>query len=338
MSTVRTGFVGCGGHSTSTLYPNFRLIPELELVAVCDIQEHLARRNARLFGATSWYTDFEAMLAAEQLDAIFIVGDPSMHETLGLEAFRRGYHVFTEKPTSLTTEGARRLADAHLASGKVGMCGHMMRHSPSIVLAQRVMASPDFGPINFVESKYFTPGPNECIWGLDSADWSYMLCQAIHPVDLARHLGGEIASVSATRCGPARQVYVAALQFESGAAGLLNLNGSAPNWETRLEATGDAFACVTVENFTHLRYETLAPWPADFGSDLTQISSRNWQVPTRDNSEVRPGYAEEMRYFARAVLEGVPAYPTFEDEYRNYLVCEAILQSAAEGRAVTPGA
>jgi hypothetical protein len=68
MSTVRVRFVDCGGHLTSALYPNFRLIPDLELAA-CDIQEHL-----------------------------------------GLEAFRRGYHVFTEKRTSLTTDGARRLS------------------------------------------------------------------------------------------------------------------------------------------------------------------------------------------------------------------------------------
>jgi predicted dehydrogenase len=337
MDTVRVGFVGCGGHSTTTLYPNFRLIPELDLVAVCDLQEHLARRNARLFGASAWYTDFDTMLASEEIDALFIVGEPSMHEELGAEGFGRGYHVFTEKPTSLTVEGARRLAEAHRASGRVGQCGHMMRHSPSLVLAKRIIESEQFGPLNFLESKYFTPGPNEPIWGLPTAEWSYMLCQAIHPVDLARHVGGEIARVSAVRCGPQRQVYVVAVEFEGGAAGLLNLNGSAPNWETRLEATGDNFACVVVENMTHLRYETTAPWPAEFGSELTQISSRNWQAPTRDNSEVRPGYAEEMRHFARAILEGRPAYPSFEDECRNYLVCEAILRSCSEGRAISPG-
>lgn len=334
MQQVRVGFVGCGGHSTSALYPNFRLIDQLELVAVCDLQEHLARRNARLFGAKAWYTDFDTMLANEELDALFIVGHPSMHEELGVEGFRRGYHVFTEKPTSLTVEGAKRLAEAQRASGKVGQCGHMMRHAPALVLAKKIIESEEFGPLNFLESKYFTPGPNEPIWGIESADWSYMLCQAIHPVDLARHIGGEIVRVAATRCQPHRQVYVAAVEFASGAAGLLNLNGSAPSWETRLEATGDSFTFVSVENMTHVRYETSTPWPADFGSELAQISSRNWQVPTRDNSEMRAGYAEQMRHFARAILEGLPPYPTFEDEVHNFLVCEAILRSCRQGRAV----
>ena len=62
---ARIGFVGCGGHATSVLYPTLHRIPQVELVAVCDLKEELAKRNARFFGALRWYTDVREMLEKE---------------------------------------------------------------------------------------------------------------------------------------------------------------------------------------------------------------------------------------------------------------------------------
>ena len=71
---LRIGFVGCGTHATAAWYPNFFTIPELELRACCDVQPHLAERNARFFGAPHWYTDLAKMLDQEALDAVMVVG------------------------------------------------------------------------------------------------------------------------------------------------------------------------------------------------------------------------------------------------------------------------
>ena len=49
--TARIGFIGAGGHSTESLYPNIPMIPEFELAAVCDLDLDRAQRTARSYGA-----------------------------------------------------------------------------------------------------------------------------------------------------------------------------------------------------------------------------------------------------------------------------------------------
>ena len=75
---IKLGFIGCGGHATTCLFPVIRTIPEVDLVAVCDLQEELAKRNARTFGVPSWYTDLETMCKKEQLQGVIICGPPQM--------------------------------------------------------------------------------------------------------------------------------------------------------------------------------------------------------------------------------------------------------------------
>lgn len=87
---VRIGFVGCGRQASAAWYPNFATIPELELVACCDLQADLAERNARMFGARRWYKDMAEMLRKEPLDAVMVVGPPAMHYACGKQALEDG--------------------------------------------------------------------------------------------------------------------------------------------------------------------------------------------------------------------------------------------------------
>ena len=79
MEKVRIGFIGCGGFSTGAVYPSLHHAP-VDLVAVCDLDEAKAKRNAKWFGADRFYFaihhfdlvrhfmgDFETVYAARDL-------------------------------------------------------------------------------------------------------------------------------------------------------------------------------------------------------------------------------------------------------------------------------
>lgn len=68
VSVARLGFIGCGSFATSRIFPQIPLIPEIDLVGVCDIVREKAERNARNFGARRVYTDLHQMLDHEKLD------------------------------------------------------------------------------------------------------------------------------------------------------------------------------------------------------------------------------------------------------------------------------
>lgn len=135
MSVVRLAVVGAGSQCTNSLMPGIPSIPEIDLVAVCDLKRELAERNARSFGARAVYTDAGEMLRQEAPDAVMVVGPPQMHEEVGLQVLEAGAHLFVEKPAAPTVEGAKRLVDAARRAGKVGQVGHMMRHADPIRIA-----------------------------------------------------------------------------------------------------------------------------------------------------------------------------------------------------------
>ena len=58
---AKLAFIGCGGFATSSIFPNIHLVPQIDLVAVCDLDRTKAERNARNFGARRVYTDMNVI-------------------------------------------------------------------------------------------------------------------------------------------------------------------------------------------------------------------------------------------------------------------------------------
>jgi len=337
MDKVRLGYIGCGGMSTRMHYPSIVKTPQIDLVAVCDMKEDLAKHHQRAYGALRSYTDVQQMLASEDLDAAVVVGPPQMHTELAPMVLEQGLHLFTEKPIAVTLEDGKRLVGLAEKSGKFTQVGHMMRHATPIRIAKELMAKPEFGKPTFIESKYFT-GPSCGAWGLDDARWCYMLVQAIHPIDLARHLGGDIVRLGATACHRENNqgAYAVCVEFADGTAGWINLNGSFPGWNSGVEITGDGGAFIGIDNMARLRY--LAPadkqWLTRDEKNGIGMSPAVWESAQADSGEIRMGYQNQWKHFAESILTNTPPYPSFRDAFKAMLVCRAILDSVERGEMV----
>lgn len=323
MDRVRIGFIGCGGQSTANIYPHIFSIEHTDLIACCDLIEEKAKNNAEKFGAKSWYTDYEKMLDNEDINAVFIVGHPRMHTELGIACLERGYHVFTEKPTATNLKDAKLLAETAERTKRINQVGHMLPHSPASKVAKKVMSSKEFGKTIFLESKYFVPGPRGPMpdWDAPTLDWAYMLVQAVHPVDWARQVMGDIVSLTAKRgLGKNGAVsYIVAVDFANGASGLINMTSSAPFVVAELEAVGDNGTFLHIDNMISIRYQGGA-----------------WKEPqVIDYGRREAGYYHEVEDFAVSIIENRPAYPTFRDEYKALLVCQAIIDSIETGRVIS---
>ncbi len=84
---ARLAFIGCGSFATASIFPNIHNVPQIDLVAVCDLDRAKAERNARDFGAQRVYVDLEKMLDEEDLDGVFVIG-PAPHLGRGQGAGR----------------------------------------------------------------------------------------------------------------------------------------------------------------------------------------------------------------------------------------------------------
>ena len=334
---LRIGFVGCGRQASSSWYPNFATIPELDLTACCDIQADLAERNARYFGARTWYSDLDAMLDGEDLDAVMVVGPPAMHHRCGKRVLEAGLPLMMEKPSASRPDEALELAELAESKGIITQIGHNMRHAPGVQKFKALMQTPEFGKLLFVESRYFMPNP---LWQATydyRAGWEYMIFQATHAVDLARHIGGEISSVYAdSSVGEEGRFSIACVtSYTSGATGTITLTGLTPNWTCKLEAAGDACAHLRLINLHTLHFE---PTTAESGyRPVPGIPGHYWNPATRDNAEIRSGYWGQMQAFAQAVQSGTPGLPTLRDAYHAMQICDAILDSIEKREPIAIG-
>ena len=86
------------------------------------------------------YSDYDAMLADPQVEAVIIAIADQFHVAAALKAIEAGKHVLVEKPLGTTVESCRELRDRAAAAGLVVQVGNNRRFDPGIAFARRFIA------------------------------------------------------------------------------------------------------------------------------------------------------------------------------------------------------
>src|SRR4051812_35845722 len=94
---LRVALVGCGRISAYHVAA-LTAIPDVEIVAVCDLDEKAARETATRYGIRGCYTDAETMFREARPDAVHLLTPPGSHLALAGLAARYGVHMYIEKP------------------------------------------------------------------------------------------------------------------------------------------------------------------------------------------------------------------------------------------------
>ena len=107
---LRVAIVGCGKIADAHA-EQIRRCQGVELVAVCDREELMARQLADRFGAGRALDDLGRLLDEVSPDVVHITTPPQSHFSIARECLEGGCHVYVEKPFTLDA----READALLA-------------------------------------------------------------------------------------------------------------------------------------------------------------------------------------------------------------------------------
>lgn len=312
MDHLRVGFIGCGRHATKMLYPSLHLAG-LDLVAVCDLDESKARRNAGWFGAERVYSDHLRMLEKESLEAVLVCTSPATHAALVTDCIENKLPVFVEKPPALNLEQVKALQSMSQTAGVPVMVGTMKRHALIYRRMQEIMQSSDFGRISAIQAKMAVGWKN-------GNGYALLLDMGIHMLDLLRFLMGEVEELSyyKTDEDDTHISYAIALRFVSGAVGTLFLSDQ-HLWERsneRVEITGQG-QFVVAENLIHL--EHYLP-----GGDILGWEP-GWSIPNDENlSHFIVGYAGELQSFANSIRQGLEPHANLEDACEAYRLIKLI--------------
>jgi myo-inositol 2-dehydrogenase/D-chiro-inositol 1-dehydrogenase len=338
-SQARLAFIGCGGFATASIFPNIPFIPEIDLVATCDLVAEKAERNARNFGARRWYSNADEMLDKEELDGVFCIGPAPQQFELAPKVLERGLPVYVEKPSANTSAEAKVLAELADQHGAWGQCGFMKRFAYVYTVAKDILGREGFGPVRMVSCK-FGQGPYPQIWGIDSYHRAFLIGQCVHIFDLVRYFGGGIAGVTAlfNEAGDNRCAYAINLEYANGAIGQVNLNCyenmvGFRDIQERLEVYG-AGQSVHIEDMRTVRWLGPEDWSAAVPQTGPFDHSYRPSWTGVSNSREQNGYAGETRHFALRCLGRVSHGPDLWDSYHALRLGEAVYDAAHGGGRV----
>jgi predicted dehydrogenase len=152
--TLRVGLVGLGGIARGQHLPGYLLCDNVELAAFCDVDEETLASMGETYGVSRLTTEYEALVAYEDLDIVDVCTYPNTHHPIAMAAIAEGKHVFCEKPLALTYPLAREMFEAADAAGIQTGVGFTHRLTPAAHLAHHLISSGALGEIYQVMAIY----------------------------------------------------------------------------------------------------------------------------------------------------------------------------------------
>jgi len=323
-----------------------RALPQVaELVGVAD---PFADRTQFDLGGTSWFADSKQMLDALRPEAVIIATPNNLHAPLGLLACERGIHFLVEKPVTASLEEAEQLVRAVDRSGVKTLVGHHRRYLAAVKEARRLIGEGVLGPLVAASVVWATRKPDDyfnTLWRREPGGGP-LLINAIHEIDMLRHLCGEVRAVSgaashAVRGFAVEDTAAALFEFESGCLGTLVCSdagfspwtmeqGSLENF--RFAFTGQS-AYRLAGTKGSLELPVLRSWTA------ATPDGAAWDkpiVPTDISVTYRDPFEAQLEHFKRLIRLDEPPVVSVHDGANTLAATLAVAQSGRDGRRVVP--
>ena len=318
------GLVGAGAYAESHLQA-LRSVPGAEPVAIFDPDRTRAELLAERFGIPRICGSLEELVTSPGIDAVDVLTPEDLHLEPVLQAFRAGKHVFVEKPMATDLDACARMLDAHRASGRCFMVGHIVRFETKHARMKEAVASGRLGRIVSVHARrnrrksllerYGRIHP--CL-GNGIHDIDVLLWLIGQPVRRVRGYG------RAATGGRHPDTFWGILEFEGGALGIVESiwllpDGCGVDLDDRLQVVGDR----GIGNID------LLPGPLTFWCDAG---------PDVPDVQYDRALREELGHFCESILSGrAPSVGTPLEAKRAVRVACALIQSSLEGKDVEIG-
>lgn len=172
---------------------------EVDLVAVCDLDERAATRAAAeaegyLGVRPRVVTDLAQLLREDDVRAVDIVTEPASHHRIAVPALLAGRHVLCEKPLSITIRGCQAILDAHAAApaGTVLATEEHFRRGPVNRIARAAVAAGYLGEVFLVQTLW-AGGDDRILltpWRHLREKGAIALDNGVHMADVQAYLAG----------------------------------------------------------------------------------------------------------------------------------------------------
>jgi 1,5-anhydro-D-fructose reductase (1,5-anhydro-D-mannitol-forming) len=262
------------------------------------------------------YSNLEAFLADDEVEAIWIATPQNLHAEQTIAALEHGKHVLCEKTMAVTAAECESMILAAERTGKLLSVGYHMRHHPLHQELQQGWSEGQFGaPIYARAQIYFPYGEAPTTWRAKketSGGWA-INDVGTHGIDLLRWFLGDASAVhgelSNLRFGLETDDHaVVTIRFRNGAVGVADASTAVGAPAPRLELYGSEGYCILDGTL--------------FGGGGTVTQSRAGADADVSEAPMAPLYQNQAEAFSRAVRGEEELIVTAEDGLDNVKIIE----------------
>jgi predicted dehydrogenase len=361
---IGTGFMGRthsnGYNRVANFFPDLAYTPVLK--AVCSRNKEKVQAFADQWGYESVETDWKALIARDDIDAVDICTPNDTHAEISLAAAAAGKMILCEKPLSRNLAEGEKMVEAIESAGVNSTVWYNYRRLPAVSLAKQIIDSGKLGKIyhyraNFLQDWTINadlPQGGEGLWRMDvEAAGSGVTGDLLaHCIDTAMWLNGAITDVSAVTetfvkermhqlTGKVQPVgiddaCIFHCHFENGSLGLFESTRYARGHKAlyTFEINGadasirwDLHDLNRLEYFDHRDESIVRGWRSIHVTDGDHPYMDKWWVPGLGIG-YEHSFVHQVADFLKSLETGEVCSPTFKEALQTQKVCEAVIDSA----------
>ncbi|MBO7358794.1 MAG: Gfo/Idh/MocA family oxidoreductase [Clostridia bacterium] len=350
---LKVAIVGAGGISEVHI-AGYKALDNVELYALCDINEERLKEKGARHGVSRLFTDEAEMLRAlPEIDAVSVTTWNSQHAPCAIMALEAGKHVICEKPMAMNAEEAAAMEAAAKKAGKLLMIGFVRRFGNDCEVLKDFIDAGDFGEIYYCKANYTRRNGCPGGWFGDKSrsGGGPLIDLGVHVIDLVRYLMGNPQPVS---------VFGATFDKLKDRPGIKSLAAGytaadAGREKPKFDVEDLATALVRFDNGAVLHVEAAFSMyiPHDkgiielYGTKSGAVLDPELTIYTQQNNYLTNVtmagstalsftglFENEIAHFVRCITDGIPCRNPAEDGVALMKILDAVYESAATGHEV----
>lgn len=325
--TVRWGIISTAHIAESAFIPSVRQTRRGQLVAVASRDGDRARTFADKHDIPQSYDSYEALLASDDIDAVYNPLPNSLHAEWAARAAEHGKHVFCEKPLAVTSSEAEGMVVTCQNAGVLLFEAFVFLYHPKSLRLRQILDSGAIGDLVQMQMSFTFPlkRPTDNIRMSKDLAGGSLMDVGCYVITYARFVFGEepLAVQAAVRMDPEYGV-------DTLAAMVLTFSGDRfASLQAGFEASGGQRASI---HGTRGYIDVPQPCHPKEQDSFTIHAGGKEEVLAVD-AGVRT-FAPAIEHFQDCILDGVEPLATAASAAGTLRVIEAVRESALQGKRI----
>jgi len=311
-SKIRIAMIGAGGMANGVHYPSLDSFDDVEIAAVCDLNQERLNSTADTYKIEKRYDNYVRMIEDTTPDGVYVIGPPHYMYDIWTWCLNQGLNLYIEKPMGLSVHQARSLAELADRNNCITQVSFQRRSCPMVVMLREKCI--ERGPITHAICTFYKKdGPT---FGMRDR----MMDDGVHAIDTIRWMcGGEVEKIDSIAKSVLYHdinLIMALLHFDNGAVGILQNSWTSGRRIFRVEMHAPNI-CAEAE------HEGKGYLYADGDYNGTGYDTR--EIAGSDQNFIYGGFQAKNRNFIDCIKSGEQPESNFSDAVKTMEVADKIL-------------